>query len=113
MKVSELNPTARAAFGQSLVDIGVSVLRAIVMLITVAPLTLAFAWIFQHPGENIGIVEAWFSVSGEVSLSVLACLTLSFAAGLSLRDQGLKHIHRASEAGTRSEHSGGVAREPA
>lgn len=113
MKVSEYNPTARAAFGQSLVDIGVSVFRAIVMLLSVAPLTLALTWIFQHPGEDIGIVESWVSVSGEVYCVVLVFLFASFLIGHCFRAWGLEHIHKASEASTRSEHSGGVAQEPA
>lgn len=40
MKPEEYNPKAREAFGKSLIDVGVGIFKGVVLLFTVAPMTL-------------------------------------------------------------------------
>jgi len=101
MKPEQYSPRAREAFGRSLIDIGVSIFKAIMLLITAVPLAAIAKSVFL-PNGQVSVWESLNSVSPSTKAMILLLLMVSFLVGHYFRREGLRHIHE-SEAGARSD----------
>lgn len=93
MKPEEYNPKAREAFGQSLIDIGVSIFKAIMLLVTAIPLAALAKGVFLPHEQKVSVWEALVSISPGTQALVFALLIGSFLLGYYFRKEGLRHIH--------------------
>jgi len=99
MKPEEYSPKAREAFGKSLIDIGVSIFKGIVLLITVVPVSLILKGALEPEGVEISIVTLVESMSSGTYLLFIGFLGFSFIAGGWFRAEGLWHIHKSEVQG--------------
>jgi len=94
VRPEKYTPKAREAFGKSMLDIGDSILKGIILLFTLAPLTyLAQAAGEGKAGASMKELLAFMSTGGYFVF--LGLLIVSFFVGHIFRLQGLKHIHEA------------------
>jgi len=97
MKPEEYNPKAREAFGKSLIDIGVSIFKGIILLITVVPASLILKGALESGSVEISIVTLFESMSNGTYFLFICFLGLSLLAGGWFRTEGLRHIHGSEE----------------
>ena len=93
MKPDEYNPKAREAFGKSLIDIGVTIFKGVILLLTVVPITVIAKSVFEGTGRYISVFEILGSISNVTLLSLMVLILFAFFAGHYLRKEGLRHIH--------------------
>lgn len=93
MKPEEYNPKAREAFGQLLIDIGVSIFKAIMLFMTVVPLAALAKGVFLPHEQNVSVWEALVSISPGTQALIFALLIGSFWLGYYFWKEGLRHIH--------------------
>ena len=93
VKPDNYNPKAREAFGRSLIELGVSVFKAVILLVTALPLTLIVKGIFDGGLQQVSIFDLIDSLSTATKLSILALLMASFFLGHAFRKEGLRHLH--------------------
>jgi hypothetical protein len=93
MKLDEYNPKAREAFGKTLVDIGVSIFKGIILLFTVIPVSLILKGALENGSKQISVLQIFKSMSGDTYLLLILFLGVSFFLGGKLRELGLRHIH--------------------
>lgn len=103
MKPEELNPKAREAFGKSLIDIGVAIFKALMLLITVVPLAALLKAMFVEPTTTISWGSILAPFSGLSGLLIIIFLGASFLLGAHLRQEGIRHIHEIEEEGKDNE----------
>ena len=97
MRLEQYSPKAREAFGKSMLDIGDSILKGIILLFTLAPLTfLAQAAGEGKAGASMKELLAFMSTGGYFAF--LGLLMVSFLVGYVFRIQGLRHIHEIGRA---------------
>ena len=97
MKLKEYNPKAREAFGKTLVDIGTAIHKAVILLITVAPITIIFKSFWNKEQSEISISEILKLFSTPTYFVLVGFIIMAMWAGAKFRDDGLKHIHEAEE----------------
>lgn len=97
MKPEQYNSKAREAFGQSLIDIGVSIFKAIMLLVTAVPLAAITKSVFSPHSQEVSVWEALNSVTPGTQALVLVFLIVSFLMGHYFRKEGLRHIHETEE----------------
>ncbi|MBV36363.1 MAG: hypothetical protein CMP47_13070 [Rickettsiales bacterium] len=97
MRVTDYNSKAREAFGKSLVDIGVSIFKSLILLITVVPITAIFKVTFNDEGKSFSIINLIQDLPPGVYVTLILFIVLAFVFGHFFRTQGLKHIHMSQE----------------
>lgn len=102
MKPEKLNPKAREAFAKTLIEVGVSIFKAIILLVTVAPISLILKGAFDGEASNISFLEIAASISDGAKITLLVMLSIAFILGHFFRREGLRHLH---ELENQSEHS--------
>ena len=91
MKPEEYNPKAREAFGKTLIDVGVSITKGIVLLFTVVPTALIIKIIIEPEGVyEFKVLEV---LNNGISIYLMIFIALSFLVGHFCRTEGLRHIH--------------------
>jgi ABC-type microcin C transport system permease subunit YejB len=93
MNPNNYNPKAREAFGKSLIDIGVGIYKAIMLLFTIGPLTYIVASISEGKKIDTPISDMYSLMSGSTYILFMVILIISFFAGHYFRKEGLRHIH--------------------
>ena len=93
MNVSDLNDKAKEAFAKSLIDIGVSIFKGIILTLMVLPATLIVKATIEDNSSKISIVEILGSMSGPTYISFLALLSIAFFAGHLFRKEGVKLLN--------------------
>ena len=93
MKIEDYSPKAREDFGKSLVDIGVSIYKGLILLFTVIPISVLLCSGLSANGEDISIFTPFESMSNATYLTLMAFLVVAFLLGHVFRSAGLKHIH--------------------
>ncbi|MBE7374748.1 MULTISPECIES: hypothetical protein [Pseudomonadaceae] len=102
MKPENLNPKAREAFAKTLIEVGVSIFKAIILLVTIAPISVIFKSAFDGESSNISFLEIAASISGGTQIILLVMLSAAFILGHLFRREGLRHLH---ELENQSEHN--------
>ncbi|MCG7904281.1 MAG: hypothetical protein JAY60_17890 [Candidatus Thiodiazotropha weberae] len=97
MKISEYNPKAREAFGNSLVDIGVAIYKGLIVLFTVVPITVILKASLENHTQNVSIFTPFERMSSVTYLTLIVFLIAAFVAGHFFRREGLKHIHESEQ----------------
>ena len=97
MKIDEYNPKAREAFGKSLVDIGVSIYKGIIILFTVVPITVILRASLANDVKGFQIITIFNNMSISSYFTLIAFLIFAFLAAHWFRIEGLKHIHASEE----------------
>ncbi len=95
MKVAQLSPKAREAFGKSLIDVGVGIFKGIMLLFTVAPMTFLLKGGLDGANTAASFSELWKLMRSPMYFAFLALLVLAFFIGDLFRREGLRHIHEA------------------
>jgi len=93
MKPDNYNPMAREAFAKSLIDIGVTIFKGIILLFTVVPLVLIFKSVFDGAATNVSFLDVYISLSPVTRIVFLVLLGVSGVAGHLFRKEGLRHLH--------------------
>ena len=73
MKPEELNPKAREAFAKILIDVRVSIFKTIILLVTVAPISIIFKSVFDGKALNISLLKMASSISSGTQFSFWYC----------------------------------------
>lgn len=97
MKLSELNPKAKEAFGKSLIDVSTAIFKSMILLFTVVPLIFIVQNVIENKESQISIAEAFQKMSDSTFWLIIVFYTISFFAAYFLKNEGLKQIHEASE----------------
>lgn|GEM_PF-2988500 len=93
MKPDNYNPKAREAFARSLIELGVSVFKAVILLVTALPLTLVVKGVFDGGLQQISVFDLIGSLSMTTKVIILSLLIASFVLGHLFRKEGLRHLH--------------------
>ncbi len=93
MKPEQYNPKAREAFGKTLIDIGVSIIKGIFLLLTVVPLGFIIKGVTDESSVSISLTGFMTFLSSPVYLVFLVLLGGGFILGNHFRKEGLRHIH--------------------
>ena len=93
MNPNDYNPKAREAFAKSLIDIGVSIFKGIILLLTVAPLVAIFKGALNET-KNISFLDIINNLTPSTQWLIILLLALAFGSGHFFRKQGLKHLHQ-------------------
>ena len=100
MKVEEYNSEARKAFGKTLIDIGTAIHKAIILLMTVVPITIIFKSLVDENYLKKPILDLVCSIMCDhffLYLFLLLWSSIAMKIGENFRNAGLKHIHEAEE----------------
>ncbi len=97
MKPENLNPKAREAFAKSLIDTGVAMFKALMLLITVVPIAALFKAASTSLGKSVSFIEILAPLSGVTGFLIMLFMVLSFGFGGWLRQEGIRHIHEIEE----------------
>ncbi|WP_165856848.1 hypothetical protein [Marinobacter sp. JSM 1782161] len=97
MKPDDYNPMAREAFGRTLIDVGVSIFKSIILLFTVVPLAAILEIVFRNQTDLSSIFEILGALSGSTQLLIIGFLIIGFFAGHWFRKEGLRHLHELEE----------------
>ncbi|MDA0148452.1 hypothetical protein [Vibrio sp. LaRot3] len=100
MKADDYNPKARELFGKTLVDIGVSIYKGLMLLLTIVPLSFIAKVTVEKGEKPLSFLDFISSMSVGTYLTFLSLLTISFALAYHLRKEGLRHIHESEEEST-------------
>jgi hypothetical protein len=98
MKPEEYNPKAREAFGKSLIDVGVGIIKGTVLLFTVAPLAITMKGAMDGTNKNISWLELFGSMNSLTYFLFLGLLAAALLLGHYFRKEGLRHIHEIENA---------------
>lgn len=93
MKPEKLNPKAREAFAKTLIDVGVSVFKGIILLLTVIPIAAIFKSAFDGVSIEISLIKIIGSMTISTYITLLALLIIAFFIGHLFRKEGLRHLH--------------------
>lgn len=93
MKPDNYNPKAREAFARSLIEIGVSIFKAVILLVTALPLTFIVKGLFSGDLQQVSLLELIDSLSTTTKLSIIGLRIASFIFAHFLRKEGLRHLH--------------------
>ena len=93
MKPEKLNPKAREAFAKTLIDVGVSVFKGIILLLTVIPIAAIFKSAFDGVSIEISLIKIIGSMTISTYITLLALLIIAFFIGNLFRKEGLRHLH--------------------
>jgi hypothetical protein len=93
MKPDDYNPKAREAFGKTLIDISVAIFKGVILLVTVVPLTSILQVALSGNKVPVSLFDMIDSLSTGTKWTFFLLLVVAFVAGLSLRKEGLRHIH--------------------
>jgi hypothetical protein len=93
MKPDDYNPKAREAFGKSLIDISVAIFKGIILLFTVVPLATILQTAINGNKQSVSLFDMMASLSTATQWTFIGLLAVGFFAALSLRKEGLRHIH--------------------
>ena len=93
MKPESYNPKARQKFGETLVEIGVSIFKGIMLLFTIVPLTFMLSNVSSKGQVETSISGLFEFMSSSTYLLFILVLSLAFFAGHYFRKEGLRHIH--------------------
>lgn len=96
VKPEDYNPVAREAFGRSLIDIGVSIFKGVVLLLTVVPLAAIFKSAFDR-GEEVSFLAIVNNLSPGTQWLFIGLLGVAFVSGYVFRKEGLRHLHELEE----------------
>lgn len=96
MKPEQYNPRAKEAFAKSLIDIGVTVFKSIILLITVVPLAALIKGTIGGAKE-ISVFQILGSLSHTTLSAISVLLAVGFFVGHYLRKEGLRHLHELEE----------------
>lgn len=97
MKPDDYNPMAREAFGRTLIDVGVTIFKSIVLLFTVVPLAAILEIVFRDQKELSSVFQILDSLSGSTQLLIIGLLITGFCAGHWFRKEGLRYLHELEE----------------
>lgn len=93
MKPEQLNPKAREAFGKSLIDIGVSVFKGIIALITIIPITTILKGALESNVTNVSLFGVFQTMTNATYIGLILFIFLAAYIGHAFRKEGLRHIH--------------------
>lgn len=93
MKPEKLNPKAREAFAKTLIDVGVSVFKGIILLLTVIPIAAIFKSAFDGVSIEVSLIKIIGSMTISTYITLLALLITAFFIGHLFRKEGLRHLH--------------------
>lgn len=93
MKPEDYNAKARQKFGETLVDIGVTIFKGIMLLFTVIPMTFIVNNSLAKDQVEFSITDILKFMSSATYLIFLLLLSLAFIIGYFFRKEGLRHIH--------------------
>jgi hypothetical protein len=95
MKIEDLNPKARETFARSLVDIGVSIFRGLMIIITVTPVAAILKVVFDGEGEaeKFSILRFFASFTWDTYLAFILLLVIGFFVGDIFRKEGIRLLH--------------------
>ena len=94
MKIDDLSPKAREAFGKTLIDISLAIYKGVILLITVVPLAAIFKSAFSENQPDMqSIYEMLDGLSSSTKISIIALLAVAFLIAHYFRAEGIKHIH--------------------
>ncbi len=97
MKIKNLSPKARKAFGQSQIDAGMAIFKAFLLLVTVLPVSFILKSLADNKDTEVTLVSSIEKMSPGVYFMLMGFIFLSLASGWLLRKNGLKHIHEAEQ----------------
>ena len=93
LKPDQFNPIAREAFGKTLIDLGLSLFRALTLLFTVVPLALLMKGAFDGTGRAVTGAELIALIDGPMFYVVLTLVSAATIGGLYFQSEGLRHLH--------------------
>ncbi|MDY0251370.1 MAG: hypothetical protein RBR45_15190 [Pseudomonas sp.] len=93
MKIEDLNPKARETFARSLVDIGVSIFRGLMIIITVTPVAAILKVVFDGEAEKFSILRFFASFTWDTYLAFILLLVIGFFVGDIFRKEGIRLLH--------------------
>ncbi len=93
MKAENLNPKAREAFAKTLIDVGVSVFKGIILLLTVIPIAAIFKSAFDGVSIEVSLIKIVGSMTVATYITLLTLLIIAFFIGHLFRKEGLRHLH--------------------
>jgi hypothetical protein len=93
MKSDDLNPKAREAFARTLIDVGVSVFKGIILLLTVIPIAAIFKSAFDGVSIEVSLIRIMGSMTSGTYITLLVLLIAAFFIGHLFRKEGLRHLH--------------------
>ncbi|MDP3816146.1 hypothetical protein [Pseudomonas sp.] len=93
MKPENLNPKAREAFAKTLIDVGVSVFKGIILLLTVIPIAAIFKSAFDGVSIEVSLIKIIGSMTIGTYITLLTLLIIAFFIGHLFRKEGLRHLH--------------------
>tara|TARA_R110002096_G_C14590172_1_gene721926 strand:+ start:1532 stop:1834 length:303 start_codon:yes stop_codon:yes gene_type:complete len=93
MEIDDYNPKAREAFGKSLVDIGVSIYKGIIILFTIVPITVILKTTLSNNPKDTNLIMIFGNMSVSNYVTLIVFLIAAFLAAHFFRSEGLKHIH--------------------
>lgn len=99
MKPNQYNPTAREAFGRSLIDIGVAIFKNLMLVFTVIPLAALLKAALGGDETDGSVIHGLLSLSGGSQVLILGFIIASFVIGHIFRKEGLRHLHELEQDG--------------
>jgi len=93
MKAKDMNPKAREAFGKTLIDIGVSIYKSIMLLILVFPITIVLKSALEGTDSTVSIYQIINSFSVDTQYTLIFFISIAVIAAELARNEGLRHIH--------------------
>ncbi len=95
MKLKELSPKAREAYGHSMIDAGMAIFKALILLVTVVPISVIFKSLTDNKDTQVTLVTAIERMSPGEYFMLMSFFFLSLTLGCIFRRRGLLHIHEA------------------
>lgn len=93
LKPDSYNPKAREAFAKSLIDIGVSIFKGIMLLFTVVPLAAVLKSALDENDSATSIFSIINSLTIATQALILGLIVIGFVAAHFFRKEGLRHLH--------------------
>ncbi|TMO88104.1 hypothetical protein [Pseudoalteromonas ruthenica] len=93
MNPNDYNLLAREAYAKSLIDVGVSIFKGIMLLCTVVPLAAVMNNIFNDSEKKVSILEVLNSVTLSNQAIIVGLLITAFILAWYLRYEGLRHLY--------------------
>lgn len=93
MRPEDLNPKAREAFAKTLIEVGVSIFKGIILLFTVVPVTAILKSAFDGVAVDVSLLKMIGSMSVGMYVILLSFLIAAFLVGHLFRREGLRHLH--------------------
>lgn len=99
MKSENLNPRAREAFARTLIDVGVSVFKGMILLLTVIPIAAIFKSAFDGVSVEVSLIKIIGTMTIGTYVVFMALLVTAFFVGHLFRKEGLRHLHELEDDG--------------